>query len=89
MLGREVIVAVHHPQLGHDPLSVIGVLKADADIVIPLDDDGFDFTVGAEGALSINRALYLGASEVDSGLDIVSGRSDQTIVIRVTPVDHL
>jgi len=34
------------------------VLKADADIVVPYDDDRFDFTVGAEGALSINRSLY-------------------------------
>jgi len=59
----------------HDPLSILGVLKADADIVVPYDDDRFDFTVGAEGALSINRSLYRGAVEVDSGLDIESGHS--------------
>jgi hypothetical protein len=87
MIGREIVVAIQHPRIDHDPLNVIGELRADTDMTAPFDEDRFDFTVSDHAVLSISRSYYLDATKVETGLHIETGRTDHSIVIRVATLD--
>lgn len=90
LLGQEVVVAVEHPQTGYEPLNVLGVLLADDDITEPFSEGRFDFTVGAgAGALSLDRAFYRDATEVDEGLRVESGSAGSLIIVRIALIDAL